>query len=137
MDEQQVDRIHGESKEEESRLLADKSRLSEEVAAIDSSLARIQQALAALEGNAMPRSKPSKPSPKKDDVRNAARNALHARHALHAEELRSIVGAELQGQGFSRAGLALRLKEVLSEESFAEGPDGIFLKEDVAADATG
>lgn len=111
---------------EEATLLERRSALTQQVEELDASLKQVRGALAALgvqtTGKASGR-RAAKPSPDRAVVREVVLAALDGR-VLQADQLRSEVEQRLQERGYSRMGLALRLKEVLGEPEFAETPEG-------------
>ena len=129
--------IARELQQERTQVAAEAARLREQLAAVDTNFARIDAALAALDGT--PRtaksSKPPEskkcgtPSPKKVDVVQAMLAVLQQDEVLEPDALRKRVEVELQKLGFNRFGLAMRFKEACQSPQFVETPGGFRLKE--------
>lgn len=100
-------------------LQTQKVELSEALAKIESELARVEGAIQALRPDSKSKSKQSKPCANRDAVREAVRSCTAEASWLSEDELKSAVGKQLVASGYSRSGLALRLKEVLQEVEFA------------------
>ena len=113
--------------EEEQALLSRKSELDQQSKEIEVALKRVHGALSALGERGASKTgrknATSKPSPDKNTVRDAVCATL-GNSVLEADDLKTAVGERLGELGYSRVGLSLRLKEVLSEDAFAESPDG-------------
>jgi hypothetical protein len=133
--------IARELQQERTQVASEETRLREQLAAVETNLARIDAALAALEGSQLtPRtaktSKPVEskkcrtPSPKKADVVEAMRIVLQQDEILESDALKKRVEAELQTRGFNRFGLAMRLNEACRSPQFVETPGGFRLAEE-------
>lgn len=129
MEQKSLERIVADLHEEEQRLQRAQENLSNELEKTTKELNRVREASSALTGKGGNKVKRGKPSPKKDDVRVAVRNALSAQGVVESKQLSKIVASELSSRGLSKAGLALRLREVLSEEEFVDTPSGVHFKE--------
>ncbi|WP_425395401.1 hypothetical protein [Aeoliella sp.] len=113
--------------QEETTLLERKSELDQRASELDDALKRVRGALTALgvssTGKLNGKRGTTKPSPVKTVVREAVVAVLQT-SALQANELRAEVERRLRERGYSRMGLSLRLKEVLSADEFEETPAG-------------
>ncbi|MEQ8849908.1 hypothetical protein [Botrimarina sp.] len=125
--EERLDSVVTSLQTEEEALQGRKSTLRKQVDEIDFALKQVRAALTALgvrtSGKSGGRRASAKPSPDKISVREAVVGSLDG-HTLTLERLRGEVERRLQEQGYSRMGLALRLKEVLAESEFVETPTG-------------
>ncbi|MEZ6117155.1 MAG: hypothetical protein R3C28_11355 [Pirellulaceae bacterium] len=100
-------------------LQTQKVELSEALAKVEGELARVEGAIQALRPGSKTKSKQVRPCANRDAVRDAVRSCTAEMPSLTADELKSVVGKRLAASGYSRSGLALRLKEVLQENEFA------------------
>lgn len=106
-----------ELREEERNLSEIVSELREEIEKYESDLGRVQGALKAL-GQSTSKGKKKgggKPAPSKAVVEETVNRLRSERHGIGEEELKGAVESHLVENGYSRSGLALRLKEVLSQ----------------------
>ena len=106
--------------QQQEQLNDQKRKVSEHLAKIESELARVLEALTALNGSAKNKTKKTKPSVKKDNVRETLRACLQERQFNDRSELQDEIGKRVTAEGFSRSGLALRIGEVLAEEEFSQ-----------------
>ena len=111
-------RIVEDLQSEEVRLSHRRQELQQGLDAIDVELQRVQAGVSALTGRTTTKGKNSKQSPTKDVVRDAMRNCLREQEVLDPDALKAAVGEQVKAAGYSRVGMALRLKEVLEEAEF-------------------
>src|SRR5690606_30221805 len=118
-----LDAIQSQLQDQRTKLAAKADRYRDELQRLDEGLARIDAALAALSGAALPPSTPK--SPKKDRRRTLAPAAsrtqvtalmleeLSQHPILPEEDLKARVEQTLVASGHTRMGYALRFKESL------------------------
>ena len=97
------------------------AQLKEDVARYEAEQTKIEAALKALGESPKPTKKKQgskKPAPTKSDVLAALRS-VQAAGVSGADEIKAAVEREIAKAGFSKAGLSLRLSEVLKEPSQA------------------
>lgn len=102
---------------EESRLEKELDQTTSKLKASRAELKRVRSGIAALSGGKATSN--GKPAPKKAEVRKAAVGVLKETGQLTEAEFEAAVTKRLEADGFGRAGLALRLKEVLASELVA------------------
>ena len=124
MDQANLGSIVEQLKHQQAALEAEKKSLNEELANVESGLTRIEDAIAALHPNGKAKPKQAKPCANRDAVRDAVRACIAEDRSLDSESIKSAVGKRVMAAGFSRSGLALRLKEVLCEEEFVQSVAG-------------
>ena len=124
MDSKDLTSIVDQLKTQQSHLAGHKNELQRQLADIESELARVGDAIAALTSSGKSGAKRGKPSANRDAVREAVRFCLAEKGQVQEDELKLAVGKKLASDGLSRSGLALRMKEVLAEEEFVHSPDG-------------
>ncbi len=110
---------------EESRLVDHRSKLNEQLQAIELRVKQIQEALSALGRKPSVKAKqkrtnsrPSKPAATKDDVIFALRTVLQADGELNQLKAKELVEAIIVSDGKSRTGFALRFNEASNSNSF-------------------
>jgi hypothetical protein len=69
-----------------------------------------------------------KPSLSRDDVSELVASVLSEKGVASEEELRELVEERVVELGYSRSGLALRLKEAIKDDRFVDSPDGYRLE---------
>ncbi len=111
-------------KGEENRLCQQKTDCEKRLKSIDVELLRIRAGLEAL-GAKSSKAKSSKPSASRDFVRDLVRQAFTEKDMYQKDELAAAVSERLKHAGYSRVGMALRLKEVLAEDIVSNEHDGI------------
>ena len=121
--EQIVESLKGEA----NRLLKQKSDCEKELKHIGVELLRVEAGLEAL-GAKAPKGKTSKPSANRDTVRESVKACFAFQDRFQPDELTAAVGKRLKDAGYSRIGMALRLKEVLAENIVAKEVDGFRLQ---------
>lgn len=118
---ERIDSAISTLQEEEKTLLERKSELDQQSSDLDTALKRVRGALSALgvanSGKSAGKRGATKPSPDKNVVRDAVTESLRTK-SLRLDELRAEVERRVAESGYSRMGLSLRLKEVLSEDQF-------------------
>lgn len=146
MDSSSLNAITTQLAKQKSELLLQAEQLRSDLAVLDFDLARIDAALAALSGDGVTldakktsrrneRKKHSAPSPKKADVVKAVREILQQEGVVESPHLKGLVESKLVRAGFSRLGLAMRLKEALQETEFVDTPGGVRLNDEKLAGA--
>jgi len=118
-----LDTIIEELRGEHSRITEERAAVEASLRQMDDDLKRVAEALAAL-GQKPKAAKSGKPAPKREDVEQAAVDILSKSEALQMDELKAKVESSVTAAGFSKMGLALRLKEALASERFVESPAG-------------
>jgi hypothetical protein len=114
-------------KTEASRLLQQKAEHEKHLKTIGVELLRIEAGLEAL-GARAPKPKASKPSANREVVRESVRACFATQDIFQRDELTEAVGKCLKEAGYSRIGMALRLKEVLAENILTQEADGFRLR---------
>ena len=138
---ERIDSAISTLQEEEKTLMGRKSALDEQASELDTALKRIRGALSALgvatAGKTGGRRGSAKPSPDKLVVREAVVASLRGQ-AFRMDQLRSEVERHVTERGYSRMGLSLRFKEVLSEDQFttASHDDELIMLQDNAIEGT-
>lgn len=113
-------------KNEANRLLQQKADFEKQLKNIGVELLRVEAGLEAL-GAKAPKAKTSKPSANRDVVRESVKACFASQDRFQSDELATAVGKRLKDAGYSRIGMALRLKEVLAEDIITQEVDGLRL----------
>ena len=116
-------------KNEANRLLQQKADFEKQLKNIAVELLRVEAGLEAL-GAKAPKAKTSKPSANRDVVRESVKACFASQDSFQSDELATAVGKRLKDAGYSRIGMALRLKEVLAEDIITQEVDGLRLRAD-------
>lgn len=118
----ELENIARSLEDQKEKLLAHMSELEAELENHRDNFNKIESALAALQGAPAkkPRKKQSKPSASKADVEAALMSAKEVNPEATDQELKQIVEETIVSKGFSKSGLGLRLKQLLSTSDHAE-----------------
>lgn len=136
MDTKSLDIIKDQLQEQQAKITAKADKLRAELAGLDDEHGRIDAALAALSGNALPsingkkkheKRKALAPSASIVQVVSLIAEELLQQPVIQEEELRSRVEKKLVGSGHSRMGYKLRFKEALVDSQFQKTKDGVQL----------
>ncbi len=125
--EKRLDSIVTELRNEEEKLSAELQELQARAGELEAAVERVRSALEALGQKPERRPATRKASQKgarKEQVKELVVGVLVEEGPLELDELKQSVEKEAKRQGISRMGLALRLREVLKEDSFIETPAG-------------
>lgn len=143
MDHKSLDTIKDQLQEQQTKIAVKADKLRTELAGLDDEQGRIDAALAALSGIALPamqgKKKPEKrkafaPSPSKCQVVSLISEELLHHHLVQEEELRATIEKKLVDSGHSRMGYKLRFKEALAESQFVTTTDGVQLRKEATKD---
>ena len=135
MDTKSLDAIKDQLQEQQTKISAKADSLQAELAGLHDDRGRIEAALAALSGVALPsmngkkreKKKVSAPSASKAQVVALMAEELSQHHAIE-EELKARIEKKLVDTGHARLGYSLRFKEAVADSQFFKAPDGIRLK---------
>lgn len=136
MDTTTLDVIKDQLQEQQAKIAANADKLRAELAGLDDDRGRIDAALAALSGVALPaingkkkheKKRVSAPSASKAQVVALIAEELSQHDVVQEEELKVRIEKKLVDTGYTRMGYSLRFIEAMADSQFVKAPDGIRL----------
>lgn len=134
MDHKSLDTIKDQLQEQQTKLAVKADKLRAELAGLDDEQGRIDAALAALSGAALPSTQVKKkhekrkafaPSASKSQVVSLITEELLQHRLVQEEELKATIEKKLVDSGHSRIGYKLRFREALAESQFLKTTNGV------------
>lgn len=140
MDTRFLDAVQSKLQEQRAVLDANADQLRGELAAYDAQLVRIDAALVALSGPALPKEaakaskaakgkkrRPAAPAANKAQVVALIEEELALHKVIKEDDLKFRIEQKLVAAGHNRMGYSLRFKEAAADSQFVHGSDGIRL----------